>query len=136
MFYNFFKGKGDLELTDMEDLLEAGLIIKAQHKGDQFQRLESMSGGEKTLTALAFLFAIQLYEPAPFYIFDEADAALDKENSVKLVNVVCEMGKKSQFIVISHNDAIIKRADQIVGVALDQNKSSVIGLNLKETLKV
>ncbi|MDO8428376.1 MAG: AAA family ATPase [Candidatus Diapherotrites archaeon] len=134
MFYNFFKGKGDLELTDMEDLLEAGLIIKAQHKGDQFQRLESMSGGEKTLTALAFLFAIQLYEPAPFYVFDEADAALDKENSGKLIQVIKEMAKHSQFLIITHNDGLIKNADQIVGVALDQNKSSVIGLNLKESV--
>ncbi|MBS3059052.1 MAG: hypothetical protein J4224_01360, partial [Candidatus Diapherotrites archaeon] len=79
-----------------------------------------------------FLFAIQSFEAAPFYIFDEADAALDKENSLKLARMIKEVSKTSQFIAITHNDAIIKAADQIIGVALNQQKSSVIGLRLKE----
>ena len=85
-----------------------------------------------SLTALAFLFAIQSFEPAPFYIFDEVDAALDKENSVKVGNMVKEQSMKSQFIAISHNDAVINQADQIIGVALNKQKSSVIGLRLRK----
>jgi len=90
-----------------------------------------MSGGEKTLTALAFMFAIQLYSPAPFYAFDEADAALDKENSMKMGSLIEKIAEKSQFIAITHNDTITKKARQIVGVALNKDNSSVIGLKLK-----
>lgn len=134
MFFSLFSGEGKLKLTNPEMPLEAGLLIEAKHK-TTLQNIDSMSGGEKTLTALAFLFAIQLYEPAPFYIFDEADAALDAENSIKLVNLIKEISKTSQFIAITHNDPLIKEADQIIGVALNEQKSSVIGLKLKEELE-
>ena len=133
MFYKFFDGKGVLSLSDAENPLESGLVIEAKHK-EALQNIDSMSGGEKTLTALAFLFAVQLYDPAPFYIFDEADAALDSENSAKLTKFIMEIGKESQFIAITHNDVMIKQADQIVGVALNEQKSSVIGLKLQEHL--
>ncbi|MFH1240026.1 MAG: AAA family ATPase [Candidatus Diapherotrites archaeon] len=134
MFFSLFSGEGKLKLTNSEMPLESGLLIEAKHK-TTLQNIDSMSGGEKTLTALAFLFAIQLYEPAPFYIFDEADAALDAENSVKLGNMIKEISKSSQFIAITHNDPLIKEADQIIGVALNEQKSSVIGLKLKEELQ-
>ncbi|HLC79588.1 MAG TPA: hypothetical protein VJG83_04120, partial [archaeon] len=94
--------------------------------------IDAMSGGEKSLTALAFLFAIQSFEPAPFYIFDEVDAALDKENSVKVGKMIRGQSSTSQFITISHNDSVINQADQIVGVAMNKHKSSVIGLRLKK----
>ncbi|MAG22125.1 MAG: hypothetical protein CL943_02360 [Candidatus Diapherotrites archaeon] len=131
-FLDLFEGDGLLSLSNPEIPLESGLIIEAKHKGNSLQNIDSMSGGEKTLTALAFLFAIQLYEPAPFYVFDEADAALDKENSVKMVKIIKAISKKSQFIAITHNDPLIKEADQIIGVALNKQKSSVIGLKLRE----
>lgn len=134
MFFNFFEGEGSLTLTDPEKPLESGLQIMAKHKGAALKNIDSLSGGEKTLTALAFLFALQLYNPAPFYIFDEADAALDKENSSRLAKISKEISKQSQFIAITHNDMMIKNADQIIGVALNDQKSSVIGLNLKEKL--
>ncbi len=132
MFSKFFNGEGLLDLTDPNNPLESGLIIDAKPKGGKLQNIDSMSGGEKTLTALAFMFAIQLYSPAPFYAFDEADAALDKENSLKMGNLIEKIAEKSQFIAITHNDTITKKADQIIGVALNKDQSSVIGLKLKK----
>jgi len=134
MFAKFFNGEGLLDLTNPDNPLESGLIIDAQPKGGKLQNIDSMSGGEKTLTALAFMFAIQLYSPAPFYAFDEADAALDKENSLKMGNLIAKIAEKSQFIAITHNDTITKKANQIVGVALNKEHSSVIGLKLKNNL--
>ncbi len=131
MFFKFFNGEGNLTLSNAEKPLESGLIIDAKTKGVKLQNMDSMSGGEKTLTALAFMFAIQLYSPAPFYAFDEADAALDKENSMKMGNLIEMIAEKSQFIAITHNDTITRKATQIIGVALNKDNSSVIGLKLK-----
>jgi chromosome segregation protein len=133
MYSTLGGGEGRLGLTSTENIHEAGLAIEAKHFGEKLKNIESMSGGEKSLTALAFLFAIQLYEPAPFYIFDEADAALDKANSDKLANMIREFSRESQFIAITHNDAMIEQSDQIVGVTLNQQKSSVIGLKVQGT---
>ena len=131
IYYHFFKGKGKLSLSDPQNPTEGGLLIEAKYNEDKLKSIDALSGGEKSLTALSFIFAIKSYNPAPFYIFDEADAALDKENSLKLGKMIREISKKSQFISITHNDSIIKEADQIIGVALNQQKSSVIGLRLK-----
>jgi len=132
LYFKFFGGVGLLDLSDKLNPLEGGLLIQAKYKEDTLKSIDAMSGGEKSLTALAFLFAIQSFEPAPFYIFDEVDAALDKDNSVKVGNMVKEQSMASQFIAISHNDAVINQADQIIGVALNKQKSSVIGLRLKK----
>jgi chromosome segregation protein len=91
-----------------------------------------MSGGEKSLTSLAFIFSIQLFEPAPFYFFDEVDAALDMTNSKKVGILIKEMSKSSQFISITHNDQVVKAADQIIGVAKSNTNSSVIGIRTGE----
>lgn len=131
MFFKFFNGEGKLTFENQEKPLESGLLIEANPKKGKLQNIDSMSGGEKTLTALAFMFAIQLYSPAPFYAFDEADAALDKENSAKMGNLIEMIAQKSQFISVTHNDTITKKADQIIGVALAKDGSSVIGLKLK-----
>ncbi len=132
IFYSFFEGEGTLGISDEENPLEAGLVIEAKHKGSTMKTIDLMSGGEKTLTALAFLFAIQFYEPSPFYVFDEADAALDKENSAKVARMAKDVSKKSQFIAITHNDMMVKQSDQVIGVALNKNNSSAIGLRLRE----
>ncbi|MBI4044442.1 MAG: AAA family ATPase [Candidatus Diapherotrites archaeon] len=132
IYFQFFGGEGRLSLTDSQKPLEGGLLIEAKYKENKLKSIDSMSGGEKSLTALAFIFAIQSFDPAPFYVFDEADAALDKENSLKLGRMIKEISKASQFITITHNDPIIKNADQIIGVALNQQKSSVIGLRVRE----
>ncbi len=135
MFNTLFNGEGALELSNRENPLEAGLLIQAKHKGDNIKNIDSMSGGEKTMTALAFLFAIQIYEPAPFYVFDEADSALDKENSVKMATIIKKISHQSQFIAITHNDPLVQEANQIIGVAVNKQKSSVIGLKLRDKLK-
>ncbi|MBU0635980.1 hypothetical protein KKE06_03060, partial [Candidatus Micrarchaeota archaeon] len=132
IFFTLADGSGKLSLTEPEKPLEAGLLIEAQMKGKPIYSIDSMSGGEKTLSSLAFLFALQMYDPAPFYVFDEADAALDKENSMKLGKIVQKISQNSQFIGITHNDTIVREANQIIGVALNEHKSSVIGLKLKE----
>jgi chromosome segregation protein len=130
LFQTLFSGVGELRLSNPADPLTSGLLIEAKHKGDRIVNMDSMSGGEKTLTALAFLFAIQFFNPAPFYVFDEADAALDKENSAKLARLIKEISTQSQFIAITHNDNLINEADQIIGVALDKTKSSVLTLRV------
>ncbi len=135
LYYSFFSGEGKLGLSDEENPLEGGLLIQAKYKEDKLKSIDAMSGGEKSLTALAFLFAIQSFEPAPFYIFDEVDAALDKENSSKVGKMIKQISRESQFISITHNDSIVKEADQIIGVALNKQKSSVIGLRLKQEAK-
>jgi len=130
IFFKFFNSEGNLSFSNPQKPLESGLMVDAKYKG-RLQNIDSMSGGEKTLTALAFMFAIQLYSPAPFYAFDEADAALDKENSLKMSNLIEKIAQKSQFIAITHNDVITKKSDQIIGVARGKDDSSVIGLKLK-----
>jgi len=127
----FFESEGNLKLTDETKIFESGLLIEVQYKGKNILRMESMSGGEKAITALAFLFSILLYNKSPFYVFDEADAALDKENSSKMARIISKFSTETQFILITHNDTLVKNANQIVGVTLNKDKSSIIGLNLK-----
>ena len=118
-------GEGDLELQGA-DPTQAGLIIKVRPKGMKIRSLDTLSGGEKALTALAFLFAVSRYRPSPFYIMDEPDLMLDKLNTELLAKFVKKMSKKSQFIVVSHRDEMIRYADQIVGVYMQGDGSSVI----------
>ena len=92
--------------------------------------IKSLSGGEKTMTALAFIFAIQEHEPASFYLLDEVDAALDKHNSQKLANLIAKYASKAQYIVISHNDSIITEAHQIYGVSMQDGISKILSLKI------
>ncbi|MFH0970088.1 MAG: AAA family ATPase [Candidatus Diapherotrites archaeon] len=129
LYTGFFDGEARLQVSNPEKPLESGLLIEARHGLEKsLKNIDSMSGGEKSLTSLAFIFAIQLYEPAPFYFFDEVDAALDMTNSNKVGLLIKEMSKSSQFISITHNDQVVKVADQIVGVTKNKINSSVIGL--------
>ncbi len=124
------KGEAYLELENAEQPFEGGLSIKVRITGNKFLDIRSLSGGEKTMTALAFLFAIQEHEPAAFYILDEVDAALDKANSDKLAKLVREYCSKAQYIVISHNDNVIAEADTLYGVSMDTERglSNVVSL--------
>ncbi len=124
------KGDAYLELENPELPFEAGLGIKVRLTGNKFLDIRSLSGGEKTMTALAFLFAIQEHEPAAFYILDEVDAALDKANSDKLAKLIRDYCGKAQYIVISHNDNVISEADVLYGVSMDQDRglSNVVSL--------
>lgn len=89
-----------------------------------------MSGGEKTLAALSFIFAIQECNPASFYLFDEVDAALDARNSELLSKLIQKYSSKAQYIVISHNDKVITDADQIYGVSMQEGVSKVVSLKV------
>ena len=122
-------GTAELELEDMKNL-DTGLLIKAQPPGKKLLNIDAMSGGEKTLTAFAFLFAIQRHKPSPFYILDEADAALDSVNTKRVVSLLRRHSKDVQFIAISHNDQLVRGADQIYGVSMEDGESKIIAIEL------
>ncbi|MGC8993616.1 MAG: chromosome segregation SMC family protein [Candidatus Aenigmatarchaeota archaeon] len=121
-------GKGLLTLEDVNNL-DSGLLIQITLPGKNVD-IDSLSGGEKTLTALAFLFAIQRYKPSDFYLLDEIDAALDKENSLKVARWLKEMSKDCQFITISHNDITIRAADKLYGCTLEDGETKILSLEL------
>ncbi len=125
------KGEAELELEDKKDPFAGGVTIRVKITGKKFLDIRGLSGGEKTLTALAFLFAVQEYEPASFYVFDEVDAALDKRNSEKLAAFFKVYSERSQYIIISHNDAVISEADNLYGVSMNKDGESKV-----TTLKV
>lgn len=89
-----------------------------------------MSGGEKTLTALAFLFAVQQYRPAPFYYFDEVDAALDDANAKKVGQLIKQLSSQAQFIVVTHRDAMASFADRLIGVSAKEGISHIYTLDV------
>lgn len=129
IYERMIKGTARLQLEE-PDNIESGLEIRANPRGKMLLNIDSMSGGEKTMTALSFLFAIQRYNPAPFYIFDEVDAALDKENSRMVAVLVKNLSKESQFIMITHNDQTIRQGDTVYGVTMEAGESKIIGLEL------
>ena len=120
---------GEAELI-LEKDLDGGLLIKATPPGKKLLHIDTMSGGEKTLTAFAFLFALQKHKPAPFYILDEADATLDKINTERVARLIRKQSKDAQFIIISHNDSLVREADQIYGVTMDDGESKIMGIEL------
>ena len=120
------KGTARLELENPEKPLEGGVQIMVKIAQNKFLDIKSLSGGEKSLTALAFIFSIQDHEPAPFYLLDEVDAALDKRNSEKLSELIKRYSQKAQYIVITHNDSVISQADKLYGVSMHQDGMSHI----------
>jgi chromosome segregation protein len=114
------KGEGSLILENPENPFAGGVEIIAKPGGKKMVSLRSMSGGEKTLTTLAFIFAVQECSPSSFYIMDEVDAALDPENAERLGVLISEYAKDSQFIMISHNPAVIEQGDCIFGVDMNE----------------
>ncbi len=135
-FQNMFialstKGRAFLEIENEGDLFSAGVSIKVRITGKKFMDIRGLSGGEKTMTALAFIFAIQEHDPASFYVFDEVDAALDKMNSDTLAKLIRKYSEKAQYIIISHNDGIIAEADTLYGVSMTaDNMSKVVSLKV------
>ncbi len=125
------KGSAVMVLENENDPLEGGVDVIIKHKEGKHITLASLSGGEKSLVALAIIFAIQECDPAPFYLLDEIDAALDKVNSEKVAKLLYEYSKKAQIIMISHNDALISQADRLYGVSMTQEgESKVVSLEL------
>ena len=136
-FKNFFgmltaKGaEATLVLENDENPFEAGVRINVKITGSKFLDIRGLSGGEKTLTALAFIFAIQEHEPASFYVLDEVDAALDKHNSEKLAKLIRKYAEKAQYIMISHNDHVVSEADILYGVSMNNDGiSQVVSLKI------
>jgi chromosome segregation protein len=131
IFERLSNGSGRLHLEDEDDPFEGGLTMKAQPGDKPIQRLEAMSGGEKSLTALAFIFAIQRHNPAPFYALDEVDAFLDAANADLVGEMVDELAGDAQFVVVSHRSAMLERSERAIGVTMqDDNVSAVTGIDL------
>lgn len=116
----FVGGEADLQFTDTEDILEAGIEIIAKPPGKQMRSINLLSGGEKCLTAVALLFAIFEVKSAPFCILDEIDAPLDDSNVERFVNVVKEFVDRCQFIIITHNKRTMAIADRLFGVSMEE----------------
>ena len=127
----FGGGKGRLELTDGEDILEAGIKIIAQPPGKKLQNMMQLSGGEKSLTAIALLFAIQNLKPSPFCLLDEIEAALDDSNVTRFADYLHKLTKNTQFIVITHRRGTMNAADILYGITMqEKGVSTMVSVNL------
>ena len=132
----FGGGKGSLELTgeeDTNDILECGIKIIAQPPGKKLQNMMQLSGGEKALTAIALLFAIQNLKPSPFCLLDEIEAALDDSNVDRFANYLHKLTKNTQFIVITHRRGTMTAADRLYGITMqEKGVSALVSVNLIE----
>jgi chromosome segregation protein len=129
----FGGGKVDLVLTDEDNILESGLEIIVQPPGKRLQNINLLSGGEKALTALSLLFAGFLIKPTPLCILDEADATLDESNTERFANMLRELSKDIQFIIITHNRTTMSVADYLYGITMEEaGASKVISMQLVE----
>ncbi|MCC3427492.1 MAG: chromosome segregation protein SMC [Microcoleus sp. PH2017_01_SCD_O_A] len=131
IFAELSEGDGYLQLDDQEDPFSSGLNLVAHPKGKPVQRLASMSGGEKSLTALSFIFALQRYRPSTFYAFDEVDMFLDGANVERLARMIKRQSEQAQFIVVSLRRPMIQSAERTIGVTQARGAyTQVIGLKL------
>ena len=129
----FGGGSGKLELLEDEDLLEAGIQIIAQPPGKKLQNMMQLSGGEKALTAIALLFAIQNLKPSPFCLLDEIEAALDDSNVDRFAKYLHKLTKYTQFIVITHRRGTMMAADRLYGITMqEKGVSTLVSVNLIE----
>ncbi|MGB3558841.1 MAG: chromosome segregation protein SMC, partial [Geitlerinemataceae cyanobacterium] len=132
IFAELSQGDGYLQLGDEEDPFNSGLNLVAHPKGKPVQRLASMSGGEKSLTALSFIFALQRYRPSPFYAFDEVDMFLDGANVERLSKMIAHQALQAQFIVVSLRRPMIESAKRTIGVTQARGAyTQVLGLKLQ-----
>lgn len=127
----FGGGKGELELQEDEDILEAGIRIIAQPPGKKLQNMMQMSGGEKALTAIALLFAIQNLKPSPFCLLDEIEAALDENNVGRFAKYLHKLTKHTQFIVITHRRGTMEKVDRLYGITMQEKGiSALVSVNM------
>jgi len=133
IFAQLSDGDGYLQLDDPETPLDSGLNLVAHPKGKPVRRLASMSGGEKSLTALSFIFALQRYRPSPFYAFDEVDSFLDGANVERLAKVIAQQSDQAQFLVVSHRRPMIEAAERTIGVTQARGAhTQVLGISLPQ----
>ncbi len=125
------EGEARLIIEDAEDPLVSGLFVEAKPAGKKILSIDSLSGGEKTITALAFLVALQSYKPSPFYVLDEVDAALDQANSMRFVTLMQSRAQKSQLLIISHNNSVVKKSERLFGVSMmADGTSKLVGIEI------
>ncbi|MBW4574056.1 MAG: chromosome segregation protein SMC [Aphanothece sp. CMT-3BRIN-NPC111] len=132
IFAELSDGDGYLQLDDPQDPFNGGLNLVAHPKGKPVQRLASMSGGEKSLTALSFIFALQRYRPSPFYAFDEVDMFLDGANVERLARMIKQQAQQAQFIVVSLRRPMIESSERTIGVTQARGAyTQVLGLKIQ-----
>ena len=119
-------GKGQLILTQPDDLLNTGIEVEAKPSGKNVKKLSLLSGGERSLTALAFLFAVFRSRPSPFYVMDEVEAALDDVNLHRFLGLVAEFRQEAQLLVVSHQKRTMEAGDSLLGVTMQPGGSSRI----------
>ncbi len=134
LFVTLFKGgAAEVKLLDENDPLESGIEVVAQPPGKKVQNMGLLSGGEKSLTSLAFLFALFRYKPTPFCILDEVDAALDETNLLRFLDLMKAIKSETQFIIITHNYRTMEVADYIYGTTMEEpNVTKVFSMKLEK----
>lgn len=136
-FHNMFRrlfggGRGEIRLSDPANVLESGIDIFAQPPGKKLENISLLSGGEKSMTAVALLFATYMVKPSPFCLLDEIDAALDEQNVTRFVNALREFANVSQYIVITHNKKTVMGAGTMLGVTMEESGvTKVIAIKLE-----
>ncbi|MED5329412.1 MAG: AAA family ATPase, partial [Actinomycetota bacterium] len=119
-------GNGALKLTTPDDLLNTGIEVEAKPSGKNVKKLSLLSGGERSLTALAFLFAVFRSRPSPFYVMDEVEAALDDVNLHRFLNLIQEFRKEAQLLIVSHQKRTMEAGDALLGVSMQPGGSSKV----------
>lgn len=132
----FSGAEGEIRTLPSEDILEAGFEISIRKPGRRAQKLQLLSGGEKALIGIAFLFALLQVKPSPFYVLDEVDAPLDDFNAERYKKLLKEYSKKSQFLIITHNKIVMEVADMLHGITLVEGISTVIPVELEKMMEV
>ena len=125
-------GEGHLVLTEPDDMLATGVDIEARPAGKKVKRMSLLSGGERSLVAVAFLFSLFIARPSPFYILDEVEAALDDMNLSRLLGIYEELRKDSQLLVITHQKRTMEIADALYGVTMRDGVTTVVSQRLAD----
>jgi chromosome segregation protein len=128
----FSQGSGELSFVEDQDVLESPVEINVKLVGKRTQKLYMLSGGERSLVGLAFIFSLLMINPSAFYVLDEVDAALDDFSTQRFVNLLSEYSKDSNFIVMTHNKIVMEKADTLYGITMVNGTSTVIPVELSE----
>ena len=128
-------GKGSLSFTDKENILETGIDISVQPKGKKVKKLSLLSGGERSLAAIAFLFSIFKSFPSPFYILDEVEAALDDANLHRMINLLKHVKNDAQYIIVTHQQQTMHAGDVLYGVTMEPGSGSRVFTKTKADFK-